>query len=76
MALSFVSCGSDSGQTRYIAAKLARSDMWSIVDVKSGEIVYKDESKSQPSVIVNDKFCVKNESGLYDYPLSSRPARG
>lgn len=67
MAMSLVSCGSDSGETRYIAAKLAGSDMWSIVDVKNGEIVYKDEFKSQPSVIVNDKFCVKNESGLYDY---------
>lgn len=67
MALSFVSCSSDSGETRYIAAKLAGSDMWSIVDVKNGDIVYKDEFKSQPSVIVNDKFCVKNESGLYDY---------
>lgn len=41
--------------------------MWSIVDIKTGEIIYKDEFKSQPSVIVNNKFCVKNGSGLYDY---------
>lgn len=33
--------------------------MWSIVDIKTGEIIYKDEFKSQPSVIVNNKFCVK-----------------
>lgn len=62
------SCGnSEKAPTRFVAAKLVDSDMWSIVDVKTGEIIHKDEFKSQPSVIVNDKFCVKNESGLYDY---------
>lgn len=66
-ALSLSSCSSDPGQTRYVAAKLVDSDMWSIVDVKTGEIVHKDEFKSQPSVIVNGKFVVKNESGLYEY---------
>jgi len=66
-AISLSSCSSDSSETRYVAAKLVDSDMWSIVDVKTGELVYKDEFKSQPSVIVNGKFVVKNESGLYDY---------
>lgn len=66
-ALTLSSCGSDSAQTRYVAAKLVDSDMWSIVDVKTGEIVHKDEFKSQPSVIVNGKFVVKSESGLYEY---------
>lgn len=67
-AISLTSCGnSDKANTRYVAAKLVDSDMWSIVDIKTGEIIHKDEFKSQPSIIVNDKFCVKNESGLYDY---------
>lgn len=65
---TLVSCGnSDKSNTRYVAAKLVDSDMWSIVDVSTGEIIHKDEFKSQPTIIVNDKFCVKNESGLYDY---------
>lgn len=58
---------SDKDETHYVAAKLVDSDMWSIVDVRTGEIIHKDEFKSQPSIIVNDKFCVKNERGLYDY---------
>ena len=66
--ISLTSCGnSDKADTRYIAAKLLDSDRWSIVEVKTGEIIHKDEFKSQPSIIVNDKFCVKNGSGLYDY---------
>ncbi len=65
---TLASCGnSDQANTRYVAAKLVDSDMWSIVDVTTGEIIHKDEFKSQPTIIVNDKFCVKNESGLYDY---------
>lgn len=63
----FASCGSDKAQTRYVAAKLVDSDLWSIVDLKTGEVILKDEFKSQPSVIVNGKFVVKNEHGLYDY---------
>ncbi len=67
-AIFMTACGnSDNANTRYVAAKLVDSDMWSIVDVKTGEIIHKDEFKSQPSIIVNNKFCVKNESGLYDY---------
>lgn len=65
--ITLTSCGSNEAQTRYVAVKLVDSDMWSIVDVNSGEVIHKDEFKSQPSIIVNDKFCVKNESGLYDY---------
>ncbi len=64
---TLTSCGNSDASTRYVAAKLVDSDMWSIVDVKTGEIIHKDEFKSQPTVIVNDKFCVKNEGGLYDY---------
>ncbi len=80
-AVSHSSCSSDTDQTRYVAAKLVDSDMWSIVDVTTGEIVHKDEFKSQPSVIVNGKFFVKNQSGLYEYytvddvkkPINSEP---
>lgn len=59
----FTSCG-DGGQMRYVAVRLADSDLWSIVDMNTGEILYKDEFKNQPSVIVNGKFCIESESGL------------
>lgn len=58
---------SDHEQIKYVAAKLVDSDLWSIVNVENGEIIYEDEFKSEPSVIVCDRFCVKNESGNYDY---------
>jgi len=63
-----ISCSNNgSANIHFVAAKLVDSDMWSIVDVETGEIIHKDEFKSQPSVIMNDKFCVKNGGGLYDY---------
>lgn len=67
VAVTIVSCNFGKNQTRYVAAMLTNSDMWSIVDLKTGEIIHKDEFKNQPSVIVNDKFFVKNDKGLYDY---------
>ena len=57
----FTSCG-DGGQMRYVAVRLADSDLWSIVDVNTGEILYKDEFKNQPSVIVNGKFTESPDS--------------
>ena len=65
--IALVSCAPQEKEIKYVATKLVDSDMWSIVDVNTGEVIHKDEFKSQPSVIVNDKFCVKNEGGLYDY---------
>jgi hypothetical protein len=58
---------SEHEQVKYVAAKLVDSDLWSIVNVENGEVIYEDEFKSEPSVIVCDRFCVKNESGNYDY---------
>lgn len=67
LCLVIISCSSNDEHLRYIAAKLVNSDKWSIVDVKTGDILYKDEFYSQPSFISDGKFCVKNENGLYDY---------
>jgi hypothetical protein len=41
--------------------------MWSIVDLNTGEILYEDEFKEPPSAIVDDKFCVRNGDGFFDY---------
>jgi hypothetical protein len=58
---------SEQEQVKYVPAKLVDSDLWSIVNVENGEVMYEDEFKSEPSMIVCDRFCVKNESGNYDY---------
>lgn len=64
----FCSCNnSDEIDIKYIGAKLVDSDMWSIVDINTGEVILKDEFKSQPSNIVNDVFFVKNDVGTYDF---------
>ena len=57
----------DKSKTHYAAVKLVGSDRWSIIDVNSGENIHRDEFKNQPSAIVGDKFCVKNNERLYDY---------
>ena len=37
----------------YLPVKLVGSDMWSILNVKTGELLYKDEFKNRPSPIYN-----------------------
>lgn len=65
--LCLASCGSSPSEMKYLAVQLVGSDMWSIVNVESGEIVLKDEFKNQPSLIVDDIFYVENGEGKYDY---------
>lgn len=69
LSVLLVSCntGDEKINYDYLPVKLAGSESWSIMDVKSGEIVYKDEFKNRPSAIYNDIFLVENENGTYDY---------
>lgn len=62
--MAVTSCGNGS---HYIAAQLEGSDLWSIVDLNTGEVIHKDEFKNQPSAIVNGKFCVRNDIGTFEY---------
>lgn len=51
----------------YLPVKLVGSDMWSILNVETGEVLFKDEFKNQPSPIYHDVFLVENGNGTYDY---------
>ena len=64
IGMAVTSCGNGS---HYIAAQLEGSDLWSIVDLNTGEVIHKDEFKNQPSAIVNGKFCVRNDIGTFEY---------
>lgn len=64
IGMAVTSCGNSS---HYIAVQLVGSDLWSIVDLNTGEVIHKDEFKNKPSAIVNDKFCVRNNIGTFEY---------
>ena len=66
----FVLCScnnSSSVNLDYLSVKLAGSELWSIIDLKTGEIVLKDEFKNAPSAISDGIFVVENSSGKFDY---------
>ncbi|MBP5561774.1 MAG: WG repeat-containing protein [Muribaculaceae bacterium] len=69
IAIMLPSCSKTSEtDVEYIAVKLSESkDKWSIIDLKTGEVIARDEFKSRPSVIVDDIFYVKNDKGEYEY---------
>ena len=81
LVLLLSSCGGSGQDVKYIAVKTVDSELWSIMDVKTGEIVHKDEFKSSPSTIHGDVFWVMNAEGKYDVfkvgnvtkPINSEP---
>ncbi|MCM1076992.1 MAG: WG repeat-containing protein [Bacteroides sp.] len=75
LCLAMISCNSKGEVGRYFAVKFVDSDQWSIVDVKAKKIIYEDEFENQPSFIVNGKFCIKNDSDLYDYYTIDNPLK-
>lgn len=73
--LCMASCSDSTSEMKYLAVQLVGSDMWSIVDLESGEIVLKDEFKNQPSLIVDNVFYVENGDGKYDYYNVANPKK-
>lgn len=64
-----ISCSSNDNEIEYdyLPVKLVGSEMWSILNVQTGEVVFRDEFKNEPSAIYNDVFLVKNDKGTFDY---------
>ena len=47
IGMAVASCGNSS---HYIAAQLEGSDLWSIVDLNTGEVIHKDKFKNKPHI--------------------------
>ena len=69
LAVMTVSCSNEDEniEYEYLPVKLVGSDTWSILNVKTGEVVFRDEFKNKPSAIYHDVFFVKNDKGTFDY---------
>ena len=71
MAIFTISCENKGTSTDYeyyyLPIKLVGSERWSILDVQTGKILFKDEFKNQPSLVSHDVFFVENGNGTYDY---------
>lgn len=69
LAIMVVSCSKydKAIEYDYLPVKLVGSDLWSIINVQTGEVLYEDEFKNAPSAIYHDVFLVENENGTYDY---------
>lgn len=46
MLLVLASCSQSNGKLKYLPVQLVGSEMWSIVDVETGEVILKDEFKN------------------------------
>lgn len=58
-----LSCSSNSTDSDYLAVKISGDNNWSVLDVNTGDFLYRDEFKNCPSVIVDDLFFVEKDKG-------------
>lgn len=59
------SCGSKGGDD-YVSVQVDNSQMWSLLDVKSGELKFSDEFFAPASNVVNGAFFVENDDQTFD----------
>ena len=54
-------------EVEYLPVQLVGSEKWSILDVRSGELVVKDAYDITPSAVVSGMYYVMNDEGTFDY---------
>lgn len=54
-------------ETEYLPVQLVGSEKWSILDVRSGELVAKDAYDIMPSAVVSGMYSVMNDEGTFDF---------
>lgn len=54
-------------EVEYLPVQLVGSEKWSILDVRSGELVVKDAYDITPSAVVGGMYYVMNDEGTFDY---------
>ncbi|MBQ4366857.1 MAG: WG repeat-containing protein [Muribaculaceae bacterium] len=54
-------------ETQYLPVQLPGSKSWSIIDVRSGELVARDAFDTAPSAVVDGMFYVQRSDGTYDF---------
>ncbi|MBD3589513.1 WG repeat-containing protein [Bacteroides sp. GM023] len=76
MAIFLLSaCGHKEEKVSYLAFKTDVKDRWGIID-QEGKVLFENEFQEEPVAIMNDRFFVKNNEGLYEcYTLEEKPKK-
>lgn len=61
-----VGCSSGEKDSPYMAVRFEDSDLWSIVDVRTGEVVHKDAFSEKPLNLTEKMFSVPTSDGKYE----------
>ena len=70
------SCDSHNGiKVSYLAFKVDEKDRWGLID-QNGNILFENEFQEKPVAVLNDRFFVKNNKGLYEcYTAEEKPKK-
>lgn len=65
--LVLASCGDNSEKPiTHLPFQTEKDGRWGLIDME-GNILIEDEFKTAPSVVIDERFCVKNSDGLYEF---------
>lgn len=66
----------NKSKVEYLPYQEEEGGDWGLISI-DGEVLYKEEFSKRPSAVVNDRFTVENEDGLYELyePTKKKPTR-
>ncbi|MDE7335192.1 MAG: WG repeat-containing protein, partial [Muribaculaceae bacterium] len=71
LLLLLTGCGGNSGSSDYVSVMVDGSNMWSLLDVKSGKLSFTDEFFAPATNVVKGAFFVQTDEGSFDlYSIS------
>lgn len=74
VAMMVAACGK-SGKVSYLAFKADEKDRWGLISV-DGDVLFENEFQEEPTAVLNDRFFVRNSSGLYEcYIAEEKPKK-
>lgn len=66
-SVMLLGCGKQSKENAdYVSVKLDNSNMWSLLDVDNGKLIFSDEFFAPATNVVNGAFFVQNDDGTFD----------
>lgn len=78
VAVCFSACDNATDypyRASYLPVQLVGSQKWSIINIKTGEVIARDAYKYAPSAVVSDMYYVMNDNGTYDFYNVSNPSK-
>lgn len=75
LTISFSACNDNEGDVQFVPVQESEGGNWSMIG-PDGKLLFSEEFKREPTIVVNDRFMVKNQKGMWEiYTAQEKPER-